>query len=197
MNIQQSTNYVRIIGTSQVEGYEKPTGNIGDIREVMHPDFDCGAVSLFTEGETDYEWFNLHEVRFLTPVYYKGNYIAIGDSVKMGGWCEVIGYNIFEDGINLVIKSGFGDIRLVPQEEIKSHDMSIKREPTKSNKVYEVYISTTNPSANKGGYFDDRKSVEKAVNDFKDIVLKNPEHYGAWDDSWVEVKEIDIDNILD
>jgi len=60
--------------------------------------------------------------------------------------------------------------------------------------IYEVLISTCNPSADVSGYFDSKKAVNKAIERFKIVVKESPDYYGEIKN--VEVREIVIGNNL-
>lgn len=76
--------------------------------------------------QVDGLWFNLYDVRFLTPLSFNGKRIAIGDEVYWAGrWRKVYGFHWYDGEyyLNLVEENGslVGDCSGIVEDQITNH----------------------------------------------------------------------------
>lgn len=63
--------------------------------------------------------------------------------------------------------------------------------------IYDIRISTTNPSADICGYFSSKVEAKKEIERMKTVIGESPDYYGKWEDCVVSENIIYVTNKLE
>ena len=126
MNIY--TDKVRVMRNTRTPGIKAMKEMIGQELDVKHIDLQNNNVAVCTKDKSDYWYFNLSDVRFLTPAKFKGNSIAIGDYVERldGNKGIVTGFYEYGGENKIVLETKENGNWIVSEETITDHDMTIR-----------------------------------------------------------------------
>ena len=133
MNIY--TNKVRVMRNTRTPGIKAMKEMIGQELDVKHIDLQNNNVAVCTKDKSDYWYFNLSDVRFLTPAKFEGNSIAIGDYVEgMDGIKGIVtGFFDYDGETRIVVETKEYGRWIVSEDEITDHDMTIRTETIEIN----------------------------------------------------------------
>ena len=146
------TDRVRVMMNSKytdIEEINKMVGKEFDVKTNSH--FDK-AVAVSTKDESDYYWFNETDVRYLTPLKFEGNSIAIGDYVEKSNVKGIVTSFIVYDGVNRIV---------IEDEEYGTRDIS-ERSITAHNTELNETIEVNGKKYNK-------EEVESKLSELKEI----------------------------
>ena len=123
MNIY--TDKVRVMRNTVDSNNEEMIGQEFDVKYIHLHNNNAG---VFNEDKSDYHFFNLSDVRFLTPAKFKGNSIAIGDYVERldGNKGIVTGFYEYGGENKIVLETKENGNWIVSEETITDHDMTIR-----------------------------------------------------------------------
>jgi len=130
MNIY--TDKVRVMRNTVDSNNEEMIGQEFDVKYIHLHNNNAG---VFNEDKSDYHFFNLSDVRFLTPAKFKGNSIAIGDYVEGMDSSKgiVSGFYVYDGENKIVLETKEDGSWIVSEENIKAHDMTIRTETIEIN----------------------------------------------------------------
>ena len=123
MNIY--TDKVRVMRNTVDSNNEEMIGQEFDVKYIHLHNNNAG---VFNEDKSDYHFFNLSDVRFLTPAKFKGNSIAIGDYVERldGNKGIVTGFYEYGGENKIVLETKEDGNWIVSEETITDHDITIR-----------------------------------------------------------------------
>ena len=130
MNIY--TDKVRVMRNTVDSNNEEMIGQEFDVKYIHLHNNNAG---VFNEDKSDYHFFNLSDVRFLTPAKFKGNSIAIGDYVEGMDSSKgiVSGFYVYDGENKIVLETKEDGNWIVSEETITDHDMTIRTGTIETN----------------------------------------------------------------
>ncbi len=126
MNIY--TNKVRVMRNTEDSNNEEMKEMIGQELEVYEICPHDNTILVYNKDKSDFHWFNLSDVRFLTPAKFEWNSIAIGDYVEgMDGIKGIVtGFFDYDGETRIVVETKEYGRWIVSEDEITDHDMTIR-----------------------------------------------------------------------
>ena len=126
------TDKVRVMRNTEDSNNEEMIGQEFDVKYIHLHNND---VAVFNEDKSDYHFFNLSDVRFLTPAKFKGNSIAIGDYVEGMDSSKgiVSGFYVYDGENKIVLETKEDGSWIVSEDEITDHDITIRTETIEIN----------------------------------------------------------------
>ena len=132
MNIY--TNKVRVMRNTEDSNNEEMKEMIGQELEVYEICPHDNTILVYNKDKSDFHWFNLSDVRFLTPAKFEGNSIAIGDYVKTAFYEGIVtGFYVLDVMHRVVFEDKQYGNTCIEGDEIKAHDITIRTETIEIN----------------------------------------------------------------
>ena len=133
MNIY--TDKVRVMRNTVDSNNEEMIGQEFDVKYIHLHNNNAG---VFNEDKSDYHFFNLSDVRFLTPAKFKGNSIAIGDYVERldGNKGIVTGFYEYDGETRIVVERKKNGTMTFNEENITAHNTGLNETIEINGKKY-------------------------------------------------------------